>query len=96
MHREGLIEAISAATDIKKEAVRLMLDQFEKEVIQAVAGGGTVQIWRFGTFMGKIRSQRRGMLFGGETVQVIPEHLALTFRPSKQLRERIAEAARKS
>jgi DNA-binding protein HU-beta len=99
MTKPQLIESVATATGQTNSEVERTLDAILDRASNALAGGDRVELRGFGILEAKETKARTGRNPGtGETIQIAASRRA-TFRPSKELKERLngkREAAQES
>ena len=83
MRKADLVSRISDETNIAKVDVLVTLEQFFKEVKDALASGENVYIRGFGSFILKKRAKKIGRHIKENRPIEIPEHFIPSFKPSK-------------
>lgn len=87
--RKELTERLSNQLGYSQSSCALIVDSFLENMKQALLNGEEIKLVRFGTFSIRDKSPRKGRNpRTGETL-TIKKRQAVTFRPSKQLRERV-------
>lgn len=97
MTKADLVEEVASAIGpgVTKRDCALIVDGFLGAVKRALAQGENIEIRGFGTFKVRSRKSRKARNpRTGESVQV-PERLVPVFKPSKQLRDRVAKEGRR-
>ena len=95
MTKADLVEQVAEAIGpgVTKKDCALVTDAFLNAVKRALADGENIEIRGFGTF--KVRRRKTRMARNprtGDPVEV-PERRVPVFKPSKQLRDRVAKSA---
>lgn len=96
MTKADLVEEVAEAIGpgVTKRDCALIVDGFLGAVKHALARGENIEIRGFGTFKVRRRKSRKARNpRTGESVQV-PARLVPVFKPSKQLRDRVASEGR--
>lgn len=94
MNKAALIENISTKTNIPKKEVEIILDNFEKIIIEVLKTGQEVTLTGFGTFLAKKRTARLGVNPQKPTEKIqIPEVIVPKFRAGKNLKNSLKTAA---
>ena len=94
MNKAALIENISTKTNITKKEVELILDNFEKIIIEALKTGQEVTLTGFGTFLAKKRTARLGVNPQKPTEKIqVPEVIVPKFRAGKNLKNSLKTVA---
>jgi DNA-binding protein HU-beta len=89
MTKPQLVESVATATGQTKSEVERILDAILDRASNALAGGDRVELRGFGILEAKETKARTGRNPGtGETIQIAASRRA-TFRPSKELKERL-------
>jgi integration host factor subunit beta len=96
MTKADLVEEVAEAIGpgVTKRDCALIVDGFLGAVKKALAAGENIEIRGFGTFKVRGRKSRKARNpRTGQSVQV-PERRVPVFKPSKQLRDRVAAEGR--
>src|SRR3954464_5392448 len=89
MTKPQLVESVATATGQTKSEVERTLDAILDRASNALAGGDRVELRGFGIFEAKKTTPRTGRNPAtGQTLQIAASQRA-TFRPSKELKERL-------
>ncbi len=87
--RRELAESLSNQLGYSQSNCALIVDSFLDSMKKALLDGEQIKLVRFGTFSIRDKSPRKGRNpRTGETL-TIKKRQTVTFRPSKQLRERV-------
>lgn len=90
MTKQQLIDAVSSNSDRPKQEVETVVDSLLGEIGKALQSGERVDLRGFGSFIVKEKAARQGRNpKTGETIQIAARKAA-TFKPSKELGERLA------
>lgn len=90
MTKTELVDALSKATGLTRRETTTVADSLFEIVTEALAGGETVEIRGFGSFVTRDRGERTARNpKTGETV-LVPARVVPAFRPSKALKDRVA------
>jgi DNA-binding protein HU-beta len=90
MTKQQLVEQVAAATGQPKADVERTLEAIVEKTAQALVSGEKVDFRGLGTLTGKDTKARTGRNPStGEKIE-IPASRKATFRPSKELKERLA------
>ena len=93
MTKQQLIDSVATAAGQSKAEVERMLDVILETTIQALASGERIDFRGFGTFTPKDTKARTGRNpRTGEAVMIAASR-KVTFRPSKELKGRLAAPA---
>ncbi len=91
MNREALVEAVSAASGLSREEVKVVLEQTLKAVSDELCKGGRVELRGFGVFGTQERRPRPARNpRSGETVWLENRRVAV-FKPAQRLKQRIQD-----
>ena len=96
--RKELTETLANQLGFSQSSCSLIVDSFLDNLKQLMVGGQSVKLVHFGTFTVRNKSPRRGRNpRTGDTI-TIKKRQAISFRPSKKLRELVntPEAATKN
>ncbi len=89
MNKSELIGAVAQKAGLTKKDTEKAINSFIEVVQEALAGGDTVAILGFGTFLARERSAREGRNpRTGEPIQ-IPAARVPVFRPGRGLRDAV-------
>ncbi len=89
MNKSQLASGLAARTGMSRAAALEAVDGVFAEIGEALAGGDTVQIVGFGTFLTRHRPGRTGRNPGtGETVEIAPATVP-AFKPGKSLKDAV-------
>lgn len=87
--KKEIVDEIAESTGMKQVDVKVIVEQFLDEIVEAVSNGGNIEIRGFGRFKVKPRKGRVARNpRTGETVE-IPEGIKPVFEPSKELKAMI-------
>jgi nucleoid DNA-binding protein len=89
MTKPQLIESVSAETGHTKAEVERTLEAILDRSANALAAGDRVELRGFGIFEAKATKARTGRNPATGASMVIPASHKATFRPSKELKERL-------
>lgn len=90
--RAELCEKVHEAVGLSRAESSRLVEQVLERLCEALANGENVKLSGFGTFLVRQKGLRRGRNpRTGEPVDITPRRV-LSFRPSQQLRERVAVA----
>lgn len=93
MTKQQLLETVSARTEKPRAEVETVLDAILEQCSEALASGERVDLRGFGSFVVKDRKARQGRNpKTGESIAIAAKK-ATTFKPSKELTERISVKA---
>ncbi|MFC1529906.1 HU family DNA-binding protein [Gemmatimonadota bacterium] len=93
MTKADIVEQIAAKTGLTKTDTGLVVEGVLESLKEALITGETVEIRGFGTFKIKQRAARRARNpRTGEPVD-IPEKFVPTFKPSRELKDAVANRA---
>jgi nucleoid DNA-binding protein len=91
MTKQQLIEKVTAKTELGKAEVELAVDSVLELITEALRSNERVDLRGFGSFVVKDRKERPGRNpRTGETITIAARRDA-TFRPGKELTERLAQ-----
>ena len=94
MTKADIVEQIAAKTGLTKTDTALVVEGVLEALKDALITGNTVEIRGFGTFKIKKRAARRARNpRTGEPVN-IPEKFVPTFKPSRELKDAVANEVR--
>ena len=93
MTKPQLIESVSAATGQTKAEIERTLEAILDRASNALASGDRVELRGFGIFEAKETKARTGRNPATGASIDIPASRRATFRPSKELKERLAAKA---
>lgn len=95
MKKSDLVEAISAKTGVAKAQAQNIIEDVFELISDALAKGDKIDLRGFGTFSTRDSAARTGRNpQTGETIQ-IPARRVPGFKPGKELRDRVNDAAAK-
>lgn len=95
MKKSDLVEAISAKTGVAKAQAQTIIEDVFELISDALASGDKIDLRGFGTFSTRDSAARTGRNpQTGETIQ-IPARRVPGFKPGKELRDRVNDAAAK-
>jgi len=87
--RKELTETLANQLGFSQSSCALLVDSFLENMKQSMIGGESIKLVHFGTFTVRNKSPRRGRNpRTGETI-TIKKRQAVSFRPSKKLREQV-------
>ncbi len=87
--KKDIVDEIAARTGLKQVDVKVIVEQFLDEIVEAVSNGGNIEIRGFGRFKVKPRKSRVARNpRTGDTVE-IPEGIKPVFEPSRELKAMI-------
>ena len=90
MTKQQLIDAVVSNSDRPKQEVEAVVDSLLGEIGKALQSGERVDLRGFGSFIVKDKAARQGRNpKTGETIQIAAKKSA-TFKPSKELGDRLA------
>jgi len=90
MTKQQIIDAIATTTERPKAEVETVVDSLLGEIGKALRSGERVDLRGFGSFAVKDKKARQGRNpKTGETIQIAARRAA-TFKPSKELSDRLA------
>jgi integration host factor subunit beta len=90
MTKQQLIDTVAAATERTRAEVETIVDSLLGEIGRALRSGERVDLRGFGSFAVKDKKARQGRNpKTGETIQIAARRAA-TFKPSKELSDRLA------
>lgn len=93
MNKSELIGAVAQKAGLTKKDTEKAINSFIEVVQEALAGGDTVAILGFGTFLARERSAREGRNpRTGEPIQ-IPAARVPVFRPGRGLRDAVKQGS---
>lgn len=91
MIKKDIVRNISTNLGIDEDDIKVIVDNFMKEVSNGISNGENVYLRGFGTFLLKTMKSKVGQdMIRGEQI-VIPEHKKLYFKAGKELQEKIKE-----
>jgi len=93
MTKQQLIDTVATTTERSKAEVETIVDSLLGEIGKALQSGERVDFRGFGSFTVKDKKARQGRNpKTGETIQIAAKRAA-TFKPSKELTDRLASSA---
>lgn len=92
MTKAELVAKIAEKTNIDKDEVALMVEEFCKTIRQAIVDGDSVYIRRFGSFILKKRAAKKGRNIKHNLSVDIPAHFIPSFKPSRQFTEKVKKS----
>ncbi len=93
IRRIELTEELAGALDTSRQEARLLLEAILEAMTRALKTGESVKIRGFGTFSVRRRAARQGRNPRTGAVVAVPERLAFSFRPGKELKQLLSEPA---
>jgi DNA-binding protein HU-beta len=88
--KQQLIEAVASNSDRPKQEVEAVVESLLGEIGKALQSGDRIDLRGFGSFIVKDKAARQGRNpKTGETIQIAARKAA-TFKPSKELSDRLA------
>jgi nucleoid DNA-binding protein len=91
MNREALVEAVTAASGLSREEVKVVLEHFLSTISDELCKGGRVELRGFGVFSIQERRPRPARNpRSGETVW-LEERRVASFKPAQKLKQRIQD-----
>lgn len=91
MRKADLVNTIAEKTGVPKVDVLVSLEEFFKEVKDALASGENVYIRGFGSFVIKKRAKKIGRHIKKNVAIEIPEHYIPSFKPAKIFVDHVKE-----
>lgn len=91
MNKKELIDVVAERLDVTKKESALFVDAVVQSIAEEVANGGKVSLVGFGTFESVKRNERKCRNLQTGEDMVVPAKMAPKFRPSKNLKEAVAE-----
>lgn len=89
MKRQEITKKVAEKTGLEQKAIAEVLKVFLSEMEADILERGSIQMRPLGTFLVKKRRAKMGRNpFANEPVPV-PEHLTLTFRPSRRFKTKL-------
>jgi nucleoid DNA-binding protein len=93
MTKNNLIDQVAEATQTGKKDAEQIIDAVLTQIAQALSKGEKVDLRGFGSFQANHKKERQGRNpQTGETMTIAAKTVAV-FRPSKELAERVNQAA---
>jgi integration host factor subunit alpha len=89
MTKRDIVSKMQEETGIPATRAAQVLDDILDIMKQSLIRGENIKIVRFGRFSVKKKNSRRGRNPQTGDILTIPDHNALTFTPSKLLRQRL-------
>lgn len=89
MNKVDLVEIIAAEAKLTKKDAANALDAMVEALTNALASGEEVKLAGFGGFVVKERAERKGVNPATGEEITIPATKAVSFKPSKSLKDRI-------
>jgi integration host factor subunit alpha len=87
--RKELTETLASKLGFSQSSCSLIVDSFLDNMKETMVGGQSIKLVHFGTFTVRNKSPRRGRNpRTGDTI-TIKKRQAISFRPSKKLREQV-------
>ncbi|MCS6904541.1 MAG: HU family DNA-binding protein [Bacteroidia bacterium] len=93
MTKAELVAKIAERTNMDKEEVALVVEEFCRIVKESVISGEPVFIRRFGSFVLKKRAAKKGRNIKQNLIVDIPAHFIPNFKPSKQFSEKVKNSS---
>jgi nucleoid DNA-binding protein len=93
MTKADLVEDISVQTGVSKNHTALIVDHLLDAFCRALSEGKHLEIRGFGTFKVRERRARRARNPRSGTEVMVPAKLVPVFKPSKELKAMVLEAA---
>jgi DNA-binding protein HU-beta len=87
-----LVAKIAEKTNMDKDEVALMVEEFCKTIKEAIVDGDSVYIRRFGSFTLKKRAAKKGRNIKHNLSVDIPAHFIPSFKPSRQFTEKVKKS----
>lgn len=91
MNKRELINVVAESTDSSKREAAIMVDAVINSIADELANGGKVSLVGFGTFESVLRNERKCRNLQTGEDMVVPAKMAPKFRPSKSLKDAVAE-----
>lgn len=95
MTKQELISSVASQTGISQEATRLVIETTTETIIDAVSHEETVFLRGFGSFLPKHAKAKLARNISAGTTIVIPARTMPAFKPYREFKERVNEAANK-
>lgn len=89
MNKTDLVNVIAEKTDLSKNEVELVVDEFLQLIEEGILKEKEVKLSNFGVFYNKKRLARKGTNPSDGSPIVIPANSTVGFRPSKTLKEKL-------
>jgi integration host factor subunit alpha len=87
--RKELTETLANQLGFSQSSCSLLVDSFLDSMKQSMLGGESIKLVHFGTFTVRDKSPRRGRNPRTGEAITIKKRQAVSFRPSKKLREQV-------
>lgn len=94
MTRIELTEELAGVLETSRQEARLLLEAILEAMTRALQTGEPVKVRGFGTFTVRRRPARRGRNPRTGAIVAVPERMAFSFRPGKELKQLLAAPAR--
>jgi DNA-binding protein HU-beta len=91
MNKKELIDAVADKTDITKREAAIYVDAVVASIADEITAGGKVSLVGFGTFEVVKRNERKCRNLQTGADMTVAAKMAPKFRPSKSLKEAVAE-----
>lgn len=91
MNKKELINVVAEKSEITKKEAALLVENVIGAIADEVAGGGKVSLVGFGTFETVKRNERKCRNLQTGEDMIVPAKMAPKFRPSKGLKDKVAE-----
>lgn len=92
MTKKELVDIVAAEAEISKKAAKIAIDSLLAAVEDSLVKGEDVSLAGFGVFKVKERAERNGVNPQTKETVVIPASKVPVFKPSKALKEKVAES----
>lgn len=89
MNKTDLINIITEKTDLSKNEVELVVEEFLQLIEDGIINDEEIKLSNFGVFYKKERLARKGTNPSDGSPLVIPANNTVGFRPSKTLKEKL-------
>lgn len=91
MNKRELINVVAEVTDSSKREAAIMVDAVIGSIAEELVDGGKVSLVGFGTFESVLRNERKCRNLQTGEDMIVPAKMAPKFRPSKSLKDAVAE-----
>jgi len=89
MTKQDVVNEVSKSTGIEKVTVSKTIEALMETVRATMAKNQNIYLRGFGTFVVKKRAKKTARNISKNTTVIIPEHFVPTFKPSKELIDKI-------
>lgn len=89
MNKQDIVSVLAEKNGISLREASFLLESVFEVIEDAIVEGQTVKVPNFGVFAVKTRAGRQGVVPGTTDVIEIPSKTVVTFRPSKNLKNKL-------